>query len=72
MIRTTIDCKNFLAEFLTDEQALMLAKNKRNYINYPRESVNDLLENIENLELQIKSKQTAGSLKNENSTRQDS
>jgi len=50
-MRTTIDSRNFLAEFLTDEQALMLAKNKRNYLNYPEENVQDFVENIENLEL---------------------
>ena len=51
VMRTTIDSRNFLAEFLTDEQALMLAKNKRNYLNYPEENVQDLVENIGNLEL---------------------
>ena len=72
VMRTSIDSRNFLAEFLTDEQALMLAKNKRNYLNYPEENIKDLVENIENLELQIRDKQPAGSQKAENSTRQDS
>lgn len=50
LLRVSQDSRNFLSEFLTDEQSSMLAKNKRNYINYFEQNQQDIIAYIQSLE----------------------
>ena len=60
MIRTNIDARIFLTQFLSKKQQLLLAKNERNYVGHKVKLPDDIFDIIETLREHIDEQKSRG------------